>query len=76
MIACHVAEVHDWETTYKLGKFMLVVLIGYVCVEDTDDYYDVISPKQTLSSILFQAPDPRRDRAAARLLPVCEAQPL
>ncbi|KAG7220258.1 hypothetical protein INR49_018314 [Caranx melampygus] len=28
MIACHVFEVHDWETTYKLGKFMVVVLVG------------------------------------------------
>ena len=30
MIASHVVEVHDWETTYKLGKFMAVVVVGYV----------------------------------------------
>ncbi|XP_044202255.1 excitatory amino acid transporter 3-like [Thunnus albacares] len=30
MIASHVVEVHDWETTYKLGKFMAVVVIGLI----------------------------------------------
>ncbi|KAF3845940.1 hypothetical protein F7725_003018 [Dissostichus mawsoni] len=30
MIASHVVEVHDWETTRKLGKFMAIVLIGLV----------------------------------------------
>ncbi|XP_054482026.1 excitatory amino acid transporter 3-like [Anoplopoma fimbria] len=30
MIASHVVEVHDWETTYKLGKFMAVVIIGLI----------------------------------------------
>ncbi|KAK5855825.1 hypothetical protein PBY51_007466 [Eleginops maclovinus] len=28
MITSHVIEVHDWETTYMLGKFMAIVLIG------------------------------------------------
>ncbi|XP_044063747.1 excitatory amino acid transporter 3-like isoform X2 [Siniperca chuatsi] len=30
MIASHVVEVHDWDTTYKLGKFMAVVVIGLI----------------------------------------------
>ncbi|XP_053173244.1 excitatory amino acid transporter 3-like [Scomber japonicus] len=30
MIASHVVEVHDWETTYKLGKFMAVVIMGLI----------------------------------------------
>lgn len=30
MIASHVVEVHDWETTYKLGKFMAVIVVGFV----------------------------------------------
>ncbi|KAK1877065.1 Excitatory amino acid transporter 3 [Dissostichus eleginoides] len=30
MIASHVVEVHDWETTRKLGKFMAIVLFGLV----------------------------------------------
>ncbi|XP_040004133.1 excitatory amino acid transporter 3-like isoform X2 [Xiphias gladius] len=30
MITSHVIEVHDWETTFKLGKFMLVVALGLV----------------------------------------------
>ncbi|XP_035528620.1 excitatory amino acid transporter 3-like [Morone saxatilis] len=30
MIASHVIKVHDWETTYKLGKFMAVVVIGLI----------------------------------------------
>ncbi|GAA6223527.1 excitatory amino acid transporter 3-like [Lates japonicus] len=41
MITSHVVEVHDWETTFKLGKFMVVVIIGsatlpltFRCCED------------------------------------------
>ncbi|KAM7423885.1 hypothetical protein PAMA_000313 [Pampus argenteus] len=30
MIISHVIEVHDWDTTYKLGKFMAVVVIGLI----------------------------------------------
>ncbi|KAG8008904.1 Excitatory amino acid transporter 3 [Nibea albiflora] len=30
LIANHVIEVHDWETTFKLLKFMVVVLIGLI----------------------------------------------
>uniref|UniRef100_A0A3B4YB02 Amino acid transporter n=1 Tax=Seriola lalandi dorsalis TaxID=1841481 RepID=A0A3B4YB02_SERLL len=30
MVASHVMEVHDWETTFKLGWFMLVVFLGLV----------------------------------------------
>ncbi|XP_018530803.1 excitatory amino acid transporter 3 isoform X1 [Lates calcarifer] len=30
MITSHVVEVHDWETTFKLGKFMVVVIIGLI----------------------------------------------
>ncbi|XP_070683706.1 excitatory amino acid transporter 3-like [Pempheris klunzingeri] len=30
MIASHVIEVHDWETTFKLLKFMLVVVLGLI----------------------------------------------
>ncbi|XP_070783110.1 excitatory amino acid transporter 3-like [Enoplosus armatus] len=30
MIASHVTEVHDWETTFKLGKFMVVVVLGLI----------------------------------------------
>lgn len=29
LIASHVVEVHDWDTTYKLGWFMAVVVTGY-----------------------------------------------
>ncbi|KAM9349514.1 excitatory amino acid transporter 3-like [Symphorus nematophorus] len=28
LICSHVVQVHDWETTYKLGKFILVVIFG------------------------------------------------
>ncbi|XP_051240539.1 excitatory amino acid transporter 3-like [Dicentrarchus labrax] len=30
LIASHVVEVHDWETTFKLGKFMVVVITGLI----------------------------------------------
>ncbi|CAK6969869.1 excitatory amino acid transporter 3-like [Scomber scombrus] len=30
LIASHVVEVHDWETTFKLGKFMVVVFVGLI----------------------------------------------
>ncbi|XP_054459806.1 excitatory amino acid transporter 3-like [Anoplopoma fimbria] len=30
MITSHVIEVHDWESTFKLGKFMVVVIIGLI----------------------------------------------
>ncbi|KAM7009679.1 excitatory amino acid transporter 3-like [Tautogolabrus adspersus] len=30
MITSHVIEVHDWETTFKLAKFMAVVLLGLI----------------------------------------------
>ncbi|GLD58346.1 excitatory amino acid transporter 3-like protein [Lates japonicus] len=30
MIAGHVVDVHDWNTTYSLGKFMAVVFIGLI----------------------------------------------
>ncbi|XP_029355681.1 excitatory amino acid transporter 3-like [Echeneis naucrates] len=30
MITSHVVDVHDWETTFKLGKFMLVVFLGLI----------------------------------------------
>ncbi|XP_067440403.1 excitatory amino acid transporter 3-like [Thunnus thynnus] len=30
LIASHVVEVHDWETTFKLGKFMVVVVVGLI----------------------------------------------
>uniref|UniRef100_A0A3B4UF49 Amino acid transporter n=1 Tax=Seriola dumerili TaxID=41447 RepID=A0A3B4UF49_SERDU len=30
MVASHVMEVHDWETTFKLGWFMLVVFLGLI----------------------------------------------
>ncbi|XP_071359949.1 excitatory amino acid transporter 3-like [Trachinotus anak] len=30
MITSHVVDVHDWETTFKLGKFMLVVALGLI----------------------------------------------
>ncbi|XP_044044748.1 excitatory amino acid transporter 3-like isoform X2 [Siniperca chuatsi] len=30
IIAGHVVEVHDWETTLKLGKFMIVVVLGLI----------------------------------------------
>ncbi|XP_042343707.1 excitatory amino acid transporter 3-like [Plectropomus leopardus] len=30
MITSHVVEVHDWETTFKLAKFMLVVILGLI----------------------------------------------
>lgn len=32
MIASHVVEVHNWETIFRLGKFILVVVLGYVCL--------------------------------------------
>ncbi|XP_047434270.1 excitatory amino acid transporter 3-like [Mugil cephalus] len=30
LVASNVVEVHDWETTYRLGKFMLVVVTGLI----------------------------------------------
>ncbi|XP_070764773.1 excitatory amino acid transporter 3-like [Enoplosus armatus] len=30
MIVSHVVEVHDWDTIYKLGKFMAVVVVGLI----------------------------------------------
>ncbi|KAM9363272.1 excitatory amino acid transporter 3-like [Symphorus nematophorus] len=30
LICSHVMEVHDWETIFRLGKFMLVVVLGLV----------------------------------------------
>ncbi|KAM9334657.1 excitatory amino acid transporter 3-like [Symphorus nematophorus] len=30
MTACHVIEVHDWDTIYRLGKLVVVVVIGLI----------------------------------------------
>ena len=47
MIASHVVEVHDWESTVKLGMFSAVVVLGYVGI-----YYFSTVAKMTLLVLL------------------------